>query len=368
LQATIDGLEREHARLTAALASLEAQLLNAPSEDTVATMRRELRILKSLEYNAIDADSDKDPELTSSLKEEDLETVLVAKLRKVESELVRERNERKTLSEQVDEMEEKVTFAEKEKKEAELLVASLESDLHKAVSAGAKGETEVVPDENAPASNSTTLRNMLDPSADGTSKPLTKPSSVEKVGDHHSVATIVMAQRDRLRARCDALEAERDSFKKELQAQVQSSESLKTDNSKLYEKVKYLQTFGSSGNRRGKMNAQDRDLDLEALEQRYEASVDPFRQFGRAERQRKLQEMSPAERIVFIVAKTVLGTKQMRTALFFYMLGMHLLVFLATYGWSHGCHNDVYNDANYAHMHGGAPPKLPAPNALPGSS
>jgi hypothetical protein len=36
----------------------------------------------------------------------------------------------------------------------------------------------------------------------------------------------------------------------------------------------------------------DRNLDLEALEQRYEASFDPFRQFSRAERQqRKVKEI-----------------------------------------------------------------------------
>jgi hypothetical protein len=78
----------------------------------------------------------------------------------------------------------------------------------------------------------------------------------------------------------------------------------------LYEKVRYLQTYQT---RKG---PQDRDLDLEALEQRYEASVDPFRQFSRTERQRKMKEMSPMERVVFVVAKTVLGTKEMRTALF----------------------------------------------------
>jgi CASP C terminal len=132
------------------------------------------------------------------------------------------------------------------------------------------------------------------------------------------VATIVMAQRDRLRARCEALEAERDSFKHELQAQVQASESLKSDNTKLYEKVRYLQNYnnrqgsgmaqrGSAYHRGSASAAADRDLDLEALEQRYEASVDPFKQFSRAERQRKLNEMSPMERTVFIVAKTFLG-------------------------------------------------------------
>ena len=41
------------------------------------------------------------------------------------------------------------------------------------------------------------------------------------------------------------------------------------------------------------------------------------------------------ERTVFVVAKTVLGTKEMRTFLFFYVLAMHLLVFMTTYHWSH---------------------------------
>eukprot|EP00985_Skeletonema_marinoi_P014531 scaffold7369_cov58-Skeletonema_marinoi.AAC.1 len=77
-----------------------------------------------------------------------------------------------------------------------------------------------------------------------------------------------MAQRDRLRARCDALEAERDSFKRELQVQVQTSESLKTDNTKLYEKVRYLQSFnatsgGSMMRGRNSSLSSDRDLDIE---------------------------------------------------------------------------------------------------------
>jgi homeobox protein cut-like len=178
-----------------------------------------------------------------------------------------------------------------------------------------------------------------------------------------------MAQRDRLRARCDALEAERDSFKRELQIQVQASESLKTDNTKLFEKVRYLQSFNASGGasasgsssayHRGGRHyspSSDRDLDLEALEQRYEASVDPFRQFSRAERQRKYNEMSPLEKVVFIVAKTFLGSKEMRKALFFYVLGMHLLVFVTTYHWSHSSSCDfLHKHEALAHFHGGMP-------------
>ena len=140
-----------------------------------------------------------------------------------------------------------------------------------------------------------------------------------------------MAQRDRLRARCEALEAERDSFKRELQAQVDAAESLKSDNTKLFEKMRYLQSYGGNKGGGNRSNAysrtdtnskNDRDLDLEALEQGYEASVDPFRQFGRSEQQRKLNEMSPMERTVFVVAKAVLGTREMRTFLFVYVFAM----------------------------------------------
>ena len=41
------------------------------------------------------------------------------------------------------------------------------------------------------------------------------------------------------------MEAERDSFKRELQVQVLTSESLKVDNTKLYEKVRYLQNYNN---------------------------------------------------------------------------------------------------------------------------
>mmetsp|Transcript_40194 Transcript_40194/g.86745 ORF Transcript_40194/g.86745 Transcript_40194/m.86745 type:complete len:90 (+) Transcript_40194:255-524(+) len=71
--------------------------------------------------------------------------------------------------------------------------------------------------------------------------------------------------------------------------------------------------------------------------------------------------MSPMEKIVFIVAKTFLGSKEMRTALFVYVLAMHLLVFVTTYHWSHSSTCDSFhNDEALAHFHGGVPlPETP---------
>jgi homeobox protein cut-like len=327
LQSRIDSLEREKASLKSKLTLLENQVASAPSQALVENMKRELRILKRLEYNADDVDADRDPEIAggagSGDEEKDLETVLVGKLRRAESELVTERTNRTDLVKKVDSLTRELADAEQAKDEAEKLVSSLELDLERAIVTPSTPKTtrktvDMVPLEENPA----TLQSILDPNAPPPpARPTTEtnlsvtPSGAEKADDDHSVATIVMAQRDRLRARCEALEAERDSFKRELQGQVQASESLKADNTKLYEKVRYLQNYNKAApsNSRGAYSRNtsgasgDRDLDLEALEQRYEASVDPFRQFNKSERQRKLNDMSPMERTVFMVAKTVLG-------------------------------------------------------------
>lgn len=270
-------------------------------------MKRELRILKRLEYNA---DTDQNPEIAGNQDDvTDLESVLVSKLKKAESELVTERVSREELEKECMRLQTQLAETEKSKKEQDTLVASLEADLARAIATPLSAPA--TPGVIFPQSeNSEILQSVLEPHTVANSpKPDAKEAinsrgSSKRTQDDHSVATIVMAQRDRLRARCEALEAERDSFKRELQAQVSAADSLKSDNTKLYEKVRYLQNFAGKNNRAFKA---DQDLDLEALEQRYEASVDPFRQFSRAERQRKLNDMPPMERTVFVVAKTVLG-------------------------------------------------------------
>ena len=374
LQSKIDRLEERNADLTSELSSTTEQLDAAPSKSLVDSMKRELRILKRLEYNAEDPDMPEvDPEIAGRNEDEgkDLESVLVAKLRRIETELVKERNQNSEFMKEQKTLREELQKLEQSRADAENIIASLEKDLDRAISSSTtpskpsksnkKTEIAIAPsDPNA-------LERVLDPNAPPQAPPKatsdnptpSKISVEEKISDDRSVANIIMSQRDRLRARCDALEAERDSFKRELQAQMDASESLRADNTKLFEKMRYLQSYNknSSKNHSNPYSRQNsRDLDLEALEQRYEASVDPFRQFSKTERQRKLQEMSPMERTVFVVAKAVLGTKEMRTFLFFYVLAMHLLVFSTTYHWSH---NDSGTDCLLLHeQHSHLPPVL----------
>jgi len=376
LQSKIDRLEQVNTKLNSELCRTVEQLDAAPSKSLVDSMKRELRILKRLEYNAEDPDMpETDPEISGRNEDQgkDLESVLISKLRRIETELMKERNQNSELMKDYESLREEMKELEQSKADAENVIGSLEKDLDRAISSstGPSMPREEKPPKKdmlaiAP-SDPNTLQTVLDPNAlpvassqsttNSSAVHVLKTSAEEKMTDDRSVANIIMSQRDRLRARCDALGAERDSFKRELQTQVDASESLRADNTKLFEKMRYLQSYNknSSNNRSNTYSRQNsRDLDLEALEQRYEASVDPFRQFSKTERRRKLQEMSPMERTVFVVAKAMLGTKEMRTFLFFYVLCMHLLVFMTTYHWSH---NDSGTECLLMHeQHSHLPP------------
>jgi homeobox protein cut-like len=367
---TIQELETNRTMLKQTIITLEVKLASAPSQTLMDSMKRELRILKRLEYNAHPEmtgdhyNDDQDDIMTmiptgdpndssyniNKTEEEGLESVLVAKLRRTESELITERTTKNDLLQSMDQLNHQLNLTIKAKEEVDKLVISLEKDLERAinsstavsstnnstnVSSSSTTNNTTNPMGNVmmiSVENPNTLQSILDPTDPSVSSTLPDPAlqppsqSSYHVGldetnnnnNEHSVATIVMAQRDRLRTRCEILEAERDSFKRELQLQVQMTESYKSDNTKLYEKVRYLQNYTSHATNNNNNNntrrllghrsssGNDRDLDLEALEQRYEASVDPFKQFNKSERQRKLNEMSSMERSVFIVAKTVL--------------------------------------------------------------
>jgi chromosome segregation ATPase len=146
LQAKIDAVELEKVSLQNNIHSLETQLSSAPTRSIIESMKRELRILKRLEYNAEennvdndDIDKDRNPESTASgntssalSDENDLEAVLGSTLRHAEKELILERNLKNGLSEQVESMHHKLVEVTKSKEDCERLIASLENNLQRA--------------------------------------------------------------------------------------------------------------------------------------------------------------------------------------------------------------------------------------------
>jgi len=159
-----------------------------------------------------------------------------------------------------------------------------------------------------------------------------------KSSDDASMLQIVCNQRDRFKSRIFELEAENKELHQKLGKKDREMETLKTDNVNLYEKIKYLQSYGSSQFERHK------SVDLEAskideLENKYsklyEDSVNPFVIFNRKEKYRRYKELNAAEKVILNSGRFFLSTKASRIFLFFYSLLLHVLVFMTLYRYSH---------------------------------
>jgi len=110
-----------------------------------------------------------------------------------------------------------------------------------------------------------------------------------KANDEVSMLQIVSNQRDRFKARIMDLEDENKDLQVKLEKKDTELEALKSDNVNLYEKIKYLQSYGT-----------DRLRDLESnrnnqLEEKYsklyEDSVNPFVIFNRKEKISTIQRI-----------------------------------------------------------------------------
>mmetsp|Transcript_42585 Transcript_42585/g.51124 ORF Transcript_42585/g.51124 Transcript_42585/m.51124 type:complete len:679 (+) Transcript_42585:33-2069(+) len=212
-------VEEDREKLTKTVSELQSCLANFPSSDAIEEMKRELRILKRLEYNAVDADgSDDETERPNVCSDGDeLETVLYVRLRRMESDLLKEKRDKSNATNACARLQKELEDVQKETSNRDKLIASLEADLQKAIPFP-KPNTGATPKNvslliSKRESDSSTLQKILDPDSPSVIDPsklnkMSKESEPanEKQDDDHSVITIVMAQRDRLRARCDSLE------------------------------------------------------------------------------------------------------------------------------------------------------------------
>jgi len=128
--------------------------------------------------------------------------------------------------------------------------------------------------------------------------------------------------------------------------------TLQADNLKLYEKVRYMQSYREDAGSRPVTTQLDRlpapADDMGKYRARYEESMNPFEAFRgrvrfihlslRIATHRELQEVTRAyeslnriERGVLIVTRAVLSNRRTRTFMIIYMATLHLLVMYSTY-------------------------------------
>ncbi|KAF5401112.1 Homeobox protein cut [Paragonimus heterotremus] len=370
-QALQDSLQNNIDELRRSLTNCEGQLMEAQrhleSQSDYSEISRELAFLRSIEFpdegkpERADLDSGVDysagREFCSTVAsnpnlKQPLEVLLMNKNRALQNQLAELNVATDRMKSELQRLQMFETEARQREQEQGELITLLESDLYRLQSAY---------EESQRASSFT--RN-------GSAMPLSMQSAhqsgasegqmlAEAIGEENekvsapaplidpSLLQIVENQRDRYRARTDELEQTETNLRHQLVLLQREVESIRVDNVKLYEKIRFLQSYSSpvcaSGHnisRHGSVSSPGTieapsDTFVQKYFQAYEANLDPFNQFSRQERQRHYQELRPHEKIMLKTVRLVVGNRMARLGAFIYAIVLHVLVFLALYKAAH---------------------------------
>eukprot|EP01125_Pyxidicula_operculata_P010839 TRINITY_DN3565_c0_g1_i2.p1 TRINITY_DN3565_c0_g1~~TRINITY_DN3565_c0_g1_i2.p1 ORF type:complete len:170 (+),score=44.58 TRINITY_DN3565_c0_g1_i2:219-728(+) len=155
---------------------------------------------------------------------------------------------------------------------------------------------------------------------------------------------MIWDQRDRFKSKIHDLESQNRKLEEDLKTYEIQSSSLKNDNVKLYEKIKYLQSYGAaggggagssqkSGQRSDSINNEENyktstTTDVESKYKAiYEDNVNPFAAFNKKEKLERYKNLNTVEKLILSTTKFFLSTKKTRFVLFVYMFILHALVF-----------------------------------------
>ncbi|XP_076210956.1 protein CASP isoform X5 [Aptenodytes patagonicus] len=331
----ISQLEQQLTAKNSTLKQLEEKLKGQADYEEV---KKELNILKSMEFAPSESSGAQDAS-------KPLEVLLLEKNRSLQSENATLRITNSDLSVRCAELQIQLTEAVSTLAGQKELIAKLEHDLStiQALSAMHRPDAEgaAVPSLEKipePIKEATALFYGHPPSP-GTSFP---------EGQVDSLLSIISSQRERFRARNQELEGENRMMQHTVHALQSELDNLRADNIKLYEKIKFLQSYPGRGG--------SRDDTEQRYSSQYEERLDPFSSFSRKERQRKYLSLSPWDKATLSMGRLILSNKTARTVAFFYTLFLHCLVFLVLYktAWSESVGRDcaAYCAKKYAdHVH-----------------
>uniref|UniRef100_A0A8C2GHJ3 Protein CASP n=1 Tax=Cyprinus carpio TaxID=7962 RepID=A0A8C2GHJ3_CYPCA len=313
--AQISQLQQQLKSQTDTLQHLEEKLQTQADYEEV---KKELSILKSMEFGPCDRSTAQD-------SSKPLEVLLLEKNRSLQSESASLRIANSELSSRCASLQLEFSAAVKTSAEQKELILKLEQDLStiqtmsRPDAEGADSSTVIVPE---PIKEATALFTGVGGS----------PQTDLPQAQMDSMLSIISSQRERFRSRNQELEAN-SSLQQTLQTLQSQLDSLRADNIKLYEKIKFLQSYPN------KVNSDDTVMRYSS---QYEERLDPFASFSKRERQRRYQSLSPWDKATLSLGRVILSNKTARTVAFFYTLMLHCLVFLVLYkvAWSESIGRD----------------------------
>lgn len=360
----------------AELTDLKSKLNRLPSIEEYETMKRQFETLQS--FQMLDA---METEVTNAAKTENgqmpsdsqdgattdtLEKRLLNKVKTLESRLTKLRVDLSERDAKISDLKSAVRRFEDQVADQKALITKLEDGIN--VITGEKGSMHALKRRAAAASKGDTEDGMTDSATasggvavgggggDGNQGDDDDDQSAWDWGDKHqaegleniiseepSMLDIIAGQRDRFRARTLELEEDNRKLMERIEKVTGDVESLKNDNVKLYEKVRFVQSYRQTNGVApaasavpthsveigvGTVDDEEDGSVLGKYKSMYEDMVNPYTIFNRRERHKRLNEMSAPERLTLRASQKALSTKTSRLVVFFYIIALHVLVFL----------------------------------------
>ncbi|KAJ8256305.1 hypothetical protein COCON_G00184570 [Conger conger] len=315
----IAQLEQQLCTRDSSLKLLEEKLQEQADYEEV---KKELTILKSMESVPSDGSTAQD-------SSKPLEVLLLEKNRSLQSENASLRTNHSHLSGRYAELQLEFTEAVRTSAEQKELILTLEHDLSTIQTLSS------LPRPDAEGADFHHLERIPEPIKEATALFSGVPAGPQPElpqGQMDSLLSIISSQRERFRSRNQELEAESRSVQQTLQALQTELDSLRADNIKLYEKIKFLQSYA------GRAGGSD-DTVMTPPSTRRDWTPSPP---SKRERQRRYLSLSPWDKATLSMGRVILSNKMARTIAFFYTIFLHLLVFLVLYktAWSESIGRD----------------------------
>ncbi|KAJ7346876.1 CASP C terminal-domain-containing protein [Mycena albidolilacea] len=308
-------------------------------------IKRELEIMKYVEFAGLDEDADEDgqgennvqlpnpnAQKANAQRGNTLEALLATKNKRILEELTKFRIIHAELEISLQTAEERLATTTAELEKQKILNEKLENDLVSMNSHKSNGDLPSSESDSTDVLAGLDLGRKTEPVR---SSPIPFASSADT-----TILPIVTSQRDRFRQRNAELEEElRKQFQiiSELRTEIKN---LQSDNLKLYEKVRYMQSYREEAGSRPVTSQLDplpvpsgssRPDDMSKYRTRYEEAMNPFEAFRGREANLAYQKLNPIERGVLVLTKGILGNRRTRAFFIFYALALHLLVMFTTY-------------------------------------
>ncbi|EDO29580.1 predicted protein, partial [Nematostella vectensis] len=308
-ESTASQVARLEEQLTAKTTALQALEERVQLQQDYEEVKRELSVLKTIEFSS---SSQEHTEVRSDSPPKSLEMLLLEKNRRLHSENTSLKVENSDLAGRFEDLDKKYSEAVRTVEDQKELIGQLECDLLSvnALPTAFRGQGE---GEAGPPSETELVATAVQHAS--------TPETQDKLAVD-SLLPIVASQRERFKLRNLELEAQSRHQQQQISLLQNEVDTLRSDNVKLYEKIKFLQSYPT------KATTPQRQAAVSRYSSQYEQRLDPFAAFNQREKQQRYMNLGPHEKVTLNLGRFVLGSKMARTIAFFYMLFLHCLVFL----------------------------------------